>query len=85
MLAGAPRLGPAARYIGVHMARKVRQLFDAYDADSNGSITREEIPALLQAGLCTGARRVIHHIVYRCSPRHPPLGTTGHHRPHHDI
>ena len=21
---------------------------------------------------CTGARRVIHRIVYRCSPRHPP-------------
>ena len=23
---------------------------------------------------CTGARHVIHHVVYRCSPRHPPHG-----------
>jgi hypothetical protein len=34
------------------------------------SVSRDVVVS--HAGNCTGARRVTHHSVYRCSPRHPP-------------
>ena len=35
-------------------------------------MTRNTSTSMVSITWCTGARHVIHHIVYLCSPRHPP-------------
>ena len=41
-----------------------------YVTDVDAAISRESVRAV--GRVCTAARHVIHHMVYRCSTRHPP-------------
>jgi len=49
------------------------------------SSTCESVLAASSTTKCTGARRVIHHKVYRCSPRHPPQYTGARRVMHHIV